>query len=164
MVLHCLLFLAVIRAKVLEKIYEPVNGGPPIRVSSSRSQTASSRHPSPSSKVSQDTIDTQDTIKPSTSKPTTGTDILLGGSPRLRMAERPRQPRYREATADESSWNPWQYKLSYRVMVEKVYKGEERVKSKTKVKVVSPADSGICGMTKMDEKTRYLITGKMKKQ
>ena len=63
--------------------------------------------------------------------------------------------------AENENWNPWQYKLSYRVMVEKVYKGEDEVKRKTKVKLVSSADSGICGMTKMDEKKKYLVTGKL---
>ena len=86
-------------------------------------------------------------------------DVLTGGSPRLRMAERPQ--RMRDAGVDEEeSWNPWQYRLSYRVLVEKVYKGERRVKSKSKVKLISSADSGICGMTMMNEKTKYLITGK----
>ena len=96
---------------------------------------------------------------PTTPPPTTKPQWILSSSSNLRMAKQPKTLRLLPE-GDIDSWNAWSLRLRYTVHVEKVYKGEERILARSKIEIISPADSGMCGLTNLDEGKKYLLTGK----
>ncbi|XP_071810364.1 metalloproteinase inhibitor 2-like [Asterias amurensis] len=95
---------------------------------------------------------------PTTPPPTTKPQWIFPLSSNLRMAKQPK-PLRPLPESEMDSWNAWALRLRYTVHVEKVYKGEEKILARSKIEIVSPADSGMCGLTNLEEGKKYLLTG-----
>ncbi|XP_038061469.1 metalloproteinase inhibitor 4-like [Patiria miniata] len=95
---------------------------------------------------------------PTTPQPTTKPPWRFPAVSKLRMAKPPKTLRPLSEGQMES-WNTWAMRLRYMVQVEKVYKGEETILARSKIEIVSPADSGMCGVTMLEEGQKYLLTG-----
>ena len=97
--------------------------------------------------------------QPTTPQPTTKPPWRFPTASKLRMAKPPKTLRLLPE-GEMESWNTWALRLRYTVLVEKVYKGEEKILARSKIEIVSPADSGMCGLTMLDEGKKYLLAGK----